>query len=868
MCCDDLDLNSRYVNRDDQALLQFTPFELTQEHWNKKVANYNMYDTKAGRSIKDNVKEDDFEYFRDIVYKGQCWFCEVRFTNKNPPTLDRIDNSLGYSKNNVQLACQWCKVKRGNRDPYITKGLIQLKRYYLAKGLPMPLTDEETFHKLRPNITGRLANAFHRYNVKDETHINKLKFEGQNVVSYDLDYIMTQVCEYDLNSLYPSVMSGIPHDFIKYTCKKIYMPGYELDRIECETDSQKLFGLKIINNPLRFSNKKSDIDSVTVFIAEVKGHIDYKYINDYINCPPIIRKYKYKTLESVIGDFMHQHMKNNSLKTGGEENKLTVLLSTMGKYMCFYSYYLWLLIDDCHFIIDDVKCVMTFSKHIDFESFVRKFMQQRIQSKIEGNSGGEQFSKITMNSSYGSDGMNQEHFSDIKLCDIHETFRKHLNCRFKSDRKLGDNLYAVEFELQKFNCKTCLQVAFTVLDCAKYWFMNFYYNFLTPMIDMNRVHLIYCDTDSMMLSVAGDPKQNYQQGFSAVIKDKQFYEKNFYKFFPKPKQLIIKEIKCSKSKIKELQIQDEKKRLGVAYEHCGSTLIALAPKNYWLRQEFDKKDPIVAQTQQIKFPFKSKIKAYEQVHGVKLEDDKKQQVVPDYQIKQLPEKFGRPYFSYEFGSWEIDIVFSMNPGLVRINQIYLFCINVNTKYLVVYPLHSKSQEDIEKALQNLVQHQHVTHIRGDGEKGFASNQLMQFYNKNSIKTYFVNGSRELTNHNRVVDSVIRTIRNAFGYDDRDFANPKLMQQMVDIYNDTPHGAFDNKFTPKQVNSLKELEGYFIRKNDKKLREVKQDQQNQGFTKYLPGNILMIHVDYLRTMHRYMKKRRNFNELAKFIKYDN
>ncbi|KAA6337886.1 MAG: hypothetical protein EZS28_052750, partial [Streblomastix strix] len=73
------------------------------------------------------------------------------------------------------------------------------------------------------------------------------------------------------------------------------------------------------------------------------------------------------------------------------------------------------------------------------------------------------------------------------------------------------------------------------------------------------------------------------------------------------------------------------------------------------------------QQQTIKFPFKSKVKAYEQVHGVKLEDNKKQSVVPDYQIKQLPLKFGRPYFSYDIGSWEIDIVFSMNPELVRIN---------------------------------------------------------------------------------------------------------------------------------------------------------------------------------------------------------
>ncbi|KAA6359036.1 MAG: hypothetical protein EZS28_045437, partial [Streblomastix strix] len=205
MCCDDLDLNLRYTTKDDPALKQFlSSFTLTQEHWNKKVANYKIQDTKAGRDITDNVKESDFQYFRDLIYGNQCWFCEVRFTDKNPPTLDRIDNSLGHSKNNVQLACSWCNVKRGNRDPFITKGLIQLKRYYLAKGLPMPLTDEETYHKLRPNITGGLANSFHRYNVKNETHINKLKLEGQYVVSYDLDYVMTHVTGYDFNSLYPS----------------------------------------------------------------------------------------------------------------------------------------------------------------------------------------------------------------------------------------------------------------------------------------------------------------------------------------------------------------------------------------------------------------------------------------------------------------------------------------------------------------------------------------------------------------------------------------------------------------------------------------------------------------------------------------
>ncbi|KAA6397432.1 MAG: hypothetical protein EZS28_007036 [Streblomastix strix] len=139
---------------------------------------------------------------------------------------------------------------------------------------------------------------------------------------------------------------------------------------------------------------------------------------------------------------------------------------------------------------------------------------------------------------------------------------------------------------------------------------------------MNRVHLIYCDIDSMMLAVAGDPKQNYQQGFSAVIKDKQFYDQNFCKFFPKPKSLVTIENKPQldkigegkrKLKIKELQIQDEKKPLGVAFEHCSSTLIALAPKNYWFQQKFDKIDPIVVKLKGISLKMNPQIniEAYE-----------------------------------------------------------------------------------------------------------------------------------------------------------------------------------------------------------------------------------------------------------------
>ncbi|KAA6385380.1 MAG: hypothetical protein EZS28_019095 [Streblomastix strix] len=175
---------------------------------------------------------------------------------------------------------------------------------------------------------------------------------------------------------------------------------------------------------------------------------------------------------------------------------------------------------------------MTFSKHLAFAPFVQHFSQQRIKAKLDKNKELEQYSKILMNSSYGSDGINQEQFTDIKI-----------------DRQLADNVYAVKYEKQKFNCIRCL--------------------------DSSKFHFVYGDTDSMKLAFAGNPNRDYNQGFSEIITNQQFYDQNFYKFFPDP---------CK-------EVYDEKKLLGVAYEHCGSSLIALAPTNYWLLEDLDKKLP-------------------------------------------------------------------------------------------------------------------------------------------------------------------------------------------------------------------------------------------------------------------------------------
>ncbi|KAA6372283.1 MAG: hypothetical protein EZS28_032190 [Streblomastix strix] len=114
-----------------------------------------------------------------------------------------------------------------------------------------------------------------------------------------------------------------------------------------------------------------------------------------------------------------------------------------------------------------------------------------------------------------------------------------------NDRKLADNLYAVQFNPKNCKCYICLQVAYFKLDNAKHW-----------------LHFVKGNTDSAYQAISGqqvikgdDNQQEYEDnlhyGFKYVIKDKQFYDANAKYFFPT--------IDGDKS--------DEKKLLGLSIEN-------------------------------------------------------------------------------------------------------------------------------------------------------------------------------------------------------------------------------------------------------------------------------------------------------------
>jgi hypothetical protein len=286
---------------------------------------------------------------------------------------------------------------------------------------------------------------------------------------------------------------------------------------------------------------------------------------------------------------------------------------------------------------------------------------------------------------------------------------------------------------------------------------------------------------------------------------------------------------------------------------------------------------------------------------------KMQPKVKDYRLKPL-KQFYRPYFSPYINSYELDYVKSGTflVDNVKVVRHYLAVININTKYLFMEPLAENTSPTLEittvivRGINEGLKDKgmKIEHLRGDGDtafgkmvakfedqtkglwneyrKGkqnrvvlgvmtFVSNQFTLFCKDSGITLYL--NSSKFVNKNRVVDRVIRTIRDKLGTNAALWLNPNIVAKAVQEYNNTKHSAFYNEFSPIQVQHNKDLEEYFIREQQMRLQDVTEAQKEAELYNYIQGNILLIHLDFSKTDEKFKKQRRTFNQLAEFVKYD-
>jgi hypothetical protein len=278
------------------------------------------------------VKENDYEYFHDLLSSSVCHLCNEGFTTVNRPTLDRKNNSKDHSKEHIRPCC-YCNTFKANNDEEMTRLFIQLKKFVQLNGLPFTLSQgqEDLYWMIRKGVTGGLSNVHNRLNIRGETTIHKLEYTNHEVEVKDTGSIVTNIIGVDFNSLYPFSYSSVHHSFNPYTDGIMYMPGY----VKFHTKNKK--------EALRVIGEKKEL-----FIVSVKGHIPERYWNEnvngeytnVINFPPIIRNLDIHTDELTIGETTYNYMKENKLPTNRKEKTLTQILNTQDQFMVFSSYYL------------------------------------------------------------------------------------------------------------------------------------------------------------------------------------------------------------------------------------------------------------------------------------------------------------------------------------------------------------------------------------------------------------------------------------------------------------------------------------------------------------------------------------------------
>ena len=131
-------------------------------------------------------------------------------------------------------------------------------------------------------------------------------------------------------------------------------------------------------------------------------------------------------------------------------------------------------------------------------------------------------------------------------------------------------------------------------------------------------------------------------------------------------------------------------------------------------------------------PFTSKTTTLNNINKFTVYDRRSKDVNP----KLMKKKYSRKYFSPYLNSYEADLVFfTTNEKLKQI--IYLFVININTRYLYAIQLPSKDNTDIIKVFNTLLSKIKINNLRFDGESSLNSKQLIKYFKYKNIKTFFI-----------------------------------------------------------------------------------------------------------------------------------
>ena len=229
--------------------------------------------------------------------------------------------------------------------------------------------------------------------------------------------------------------------------------------------------------------------------------------------------------------------------------------------------------------------------------------------------------------------------------------------------------------------------------------------------------------------------------------------------------------------------------------------------------------------------FKTFQKIYETNKGEISRNEVKEAVEKKYHDRRMKITQKRPYmlriFDPVIGCYFHDLLQQTGDrnedGKDRPNYFHIF-IESNSRYAFAYPVDKKDAKTAIETVQKLIEDNRpkpVVKLTSDGERGFESNEFMDFCKSKGIFVRIYNGNEH--NSLGLIDRFIRTLRDMNqrqNKDEKDESNSiarnnfteKEMERLIDEYNNTFHKTIG--CSPKKMYDNPELEKEWIMKREK------------------------------------------------------
>ena len=232
----------------------------------------------------------------------------------------------------------------------------------------------------------------------------------------------------------------------------------------------------------------------------------------------------------------------------------------------------------------------------------------------------------------------------------------------------------------------------------------------------------------------------------------------------------------------------------------------------------------------------------------------------DYSLDYQKYKYSKPSFSPYPDSWEMDTMF------LKTQSSYMFFININTRYLYCIQVKKRDIPNTYATIKDFISREkrlfghEVRSIRSDADWAYINvmNRIKD------VDHYY--DSNKFTNRNRIVDRVMRTMRDLVDnlYPNEPAVwnglNDNIIQMVVNYYNNHVHKSIG--MTPLEMHTNRSAEWEYIRKKTNELNEVKQIIS----ANIQPGDIVQVAIDATKTKDGFTKRRRQFNSQGIFLGY--